>query len=112
MLLFRYGIGAKFVNSEEANNWKSIEPLMMSDEENDELTLKRRRPDWRSQAFNKFMDELDERAYRASKHPRKVQVFGTPLKCPHPENVQDWMLNQVEERDGSPELCSTQLSDD
>ena len=72
------------------DKWASIEPSMMSDEddiESDDQSLKRRRPDWRSLSFNVFMDELDERSYGASKHPRKVRILGTPLKGPHPDNV-------------------------
>ena len=69
---------------------------MMSDEESmdDDKSPKRRRPDWRSPTFNLFMDELDECSYRASKHPRKIRVLGTPLKCPHPDNVKEWMVKQ------------------
>ena len=90
--------------------WQDVEPSMMYDKENmgDDQTLKRKRPDWRSPSFNSFMDELDQRAYHTSKHPRKMRVLGTPLKCPYPERVKQWMLNESEECDDqrrSPELC-------
>ena len=64
--------------------WNDVKPIMMSDEETvDDQCLKRRRPDWRGAVFNVFMDELDLRSFYSSKHPRKVRVLGTPLKCPH-----------------------------
>ena len=67
---------------------------MMSDEETteDENIFKRRRPDWRSGELNDFLDTLDARSYQGSKHPRKVRVLGTPLKCPHPTGVDTWMV--------------------
>ena len=67
---------------------------MMSDEETteDENILKRRRPDWRSGELNDFLAMLDARSYQGSKHPRKVRVLGTPLKCPHPTGVDRWMV--------------------
>ena len=65
---------------------------MMSDEETvDSQTLKRRRPEWRSAEFNMFMDLLDQRSYTSSKHPRKVRVIGSPLKCPPPLGTKEWM---------------------
>ena len=77
---------------EEQEQWKDVEPAMMSDEETlDSLTLKRCRPDWRSSAFNNFLDELDRRSYQTSQNPRKARVLGTPLKCPIPDGVKDWM---------------------
>ena len=67
---------------------------MMSDEETteDENILKRRRPDWRSRELNEFLDTLDTRSYQVAKHPRKVRVLGTPLKCPHPTGLTTWMV--------------------
>ena len=83
---------------EEQERWKDIDPNMMSDEETiDSQTLKRRRPDWRTESFNSFMDNLDRRSYQASKHPRKVRVLGTPLKCPAPLNVKEWMVDAADE---------------
>ena len=77
---------------EEQEQWEDIYPSMMSDEETiDAHTLKCRRPDWRGSTFNKIMDELDRRSYEISKHPRKVRILGTPMKCPVPPNVKDWM---------------------
>ena len=54
---------------EEMEWWKDVLPGMMSEEETlDDQSLKRRRPDWKGTKFTEFMDRLDERAYRASKH--------------------------------------------
>ena len=53
-------------------------------------TLKRRRPEWRSLELNRLLDELDQRSYQASKHPRKVRVLGSPIRGPAPIGAADW----------------------
>ena len=93
---------SKQVRDDEIDLWKDISPLMMSDEETteDSQAFKRRRPDWRSDEFNDLMDELDQRSYsKASKHPRKARVIGSPLRCPWPENIKEWMLKPQEDQD-------------
>ena len=62
----------------------------------DANTLKRRRPEWRSQELNEFLDELDQRSYQSSKHPRKVRLQGSPLKGPGPLKASEWMKRQDE----------------
>lgn len=84
---------AKQVQLEEQEHWNDVQPSMMSDEETlDSQTLKRRRPDWRSSEFNSFIDELDRRSYQTCKHPHKARIVGTPLKCPIPSGVKEWMI--------------------
>ena len=83
---------SKRILMEEMEWWKDVLPGMMSDEETlDDQSLKCMRPDWRGTKFNEFMDRLDEHVYRASKHTRKIRVLGSPVKCPVPGTVKEWM---------------------
>ena len=80
---------------EEQEQWKDVDPSMMSDEETlDSSTLKCCQPDWRLSAFYNFLDELDRRLYQTCQNPRKARVLGTPLKCPVPDGVKEWMTAQ------------------
>ena len=75
---------------------RDIHPTMMSDEEDSEGRFKIHRQEWRTSEFNFFMDNLDNRAAKASSHPRKERYYGTPLKCEQLSSVVDWMVDSQE----------------
>ena len=86
----------RHVTEEEKAKWKDIHPTMMSDEEDCEGKFKIHRQEWRSSEFNSFMNILDDRAAKASSHPRKERFNGTPLKCDQPSGVASWMVDSPE----------------
>ena len=54
---------SRFITKSETAMWNDVTPPMMSDEEPmPDGKIDRRRPSWRSEAFNELMDTLDERA--------------------------------------------------
>ena len=62
--------------------WKEIKPCMMSDKETlPNGKLARKRPCWRSNVFNDFMDVLDAHADASLKTARKECVFLTVEVC-------------------------------
>ena len=69
---------SKFVRGDEQVKWEEVQPCMMSDEETcPDGRLARKRPCWRSDAFNNFMDELDSRADASLKQARKEHVLSS-----------------------------------
>ena len=84
------------MSEDEREKWRDIHPTMMSDEEDSEGRFKIHRQEWRSSEFNSFMDSLDNRAAKATSHPRKERYYGTPLKCEQPSSVVDWMVDSQE----------------
>jgi len=90
---------SKFVKTEgdeseadEQAKWEDIKPCMMSDEETlPNGKLARKRPCWRSDAFNNFMDVLDARADASLKTARKERVLSSPWKSATPSSCKDWM---------------------
>ena len=62
----------------------------------DANTLKWRRPEWRSFELNALLDELDQRSYQASKHPRKLRVFGSPIRGPAPIGAAEWTIHDTD----------------
>ena len=77
---------SKFIKTEgdeseadEQAKWEGIKPCMMSDEETlPNGKLARKRPSWRSDAFNNFMDVLDACADASLKTARKERVLSSP----------------------------------
>ena len=69
-------------------------PNMMSDEESiDSQTFERKRPSWRSEEFNAFIDMLDERhCGKYEQCARKVRVNGSPLIGSIPNSTPEWMI--------------------
>lgn len=84
---------SKHITNEESEKWKDVHPSMMSDEETvDSKTLKRKHPAWRSPEFNQMIDQIKQRYERASNHPRKDHIYGSPLKCGPPPTAKEWMV--------------------
>ena len=84
---------SKFVSGDEQVKWEEVQPCMMSDEETrPDGRLARKRPCWRSDAFNNFMDELDSHADGFLKQARKECVLSSPWKIASPSCCQDWMI--------------------
>ena len=72
--------------------WDNVKPSMMSDEEAlPDGKIARKRPYWRSDTLNKYIDILDTRADGALKTARKERVLSSPWKVPPPSGCQDWM---------------------
>ena len=72
--------------ADEQAKWKEIKPCMMSDIETlPNGKLARKRPCWRSNVFNDFMDVLDAHADASLKTARK-ECFPHrgSLQLPHP----------------------------
>lgn len=74
------------LTEEERQLWGDIKSTMMSEEESDDQndqTLKRHRPSWRSDKLNQLIDVLDERinGSNSKHHPKKQRVDG-PLFSP------------------------------
>ena len=76
------------------HKWANIEPSMMSDEEVVDGRFKVHRQEWRSDEFNDFMEELDDRASVTNPKPRpRLSRFqGTPQKTQPPPNTPGWMI--------------------
>lgn len=67
---------------------------MLSDEESlSDGTIARRRPEWRSQELNDFIDQLDERADTTIKNARKQRVLMSPWKTAIPMGCKSWMIH-------------------
>ena len=73
--------------ADEQAKWKEIKPCMMSDIETlPNGKLARKRPCWRSNVFNDFMDVLDAHADASLKTARKECVFSSPWKSATPSS--------------------------
>lgn len=84
---------SKVVRADEEAAWKTLYPAAMSEEECEEDgRISRRRPSWRSDKLNGWMDELDARGNEKWKMARKERSLGTPLELQAPSCVQQWML--------------------
>ena len=66
---------------------------MMSDEEPlPDVKIARKRPGWRGENFNKFMDELDTRENASFKQSaRKERILSSSVEGPAPTNAKEWM---------------------
>ena len=74
-----------FITEDEKDKWEQIHPTMMLEEEEVDGKFKVCRQEWRSDTFNDFMEQLDERASNSScKRPRCEQYLGTPVKMDTP----------------------------
>eukprot|EP00731_Ephydatia_muelleri_P025601 Em0017g684a len=88
---------ANLQGEEEVSLWKNVKPSMMSEEESDpeeKTTLRRRRPLWRSEAFNGLIQDVDSRCCDteiSSKRQKKKRVDGEPLPNSAPSNAEPWM---------------------
>ena len=81
------------VSKEEKDKWASLKPAHLSEEEEqDGGTMLRKRPNWRSEELNAFLDTLDKRADQASKTARKERILGSPLDSRFPDELPTWML--------------------
>ena len=66
---------------------------MMSEEETmEDGKISRRRPNWRSDKMNKWIDELDRRGTDLWKVARKERVDGSVLQVESPTGLQAWMV--------------------
>ncbi|KAL5510627.1 hypothetical protein EMCRGX_G006197 [Ephydatia muelleri] len=92
---------ANLQGEEEVSLWKNVKPSMMSEEESDpeeKTTLRRRRPLWRSEAFNGLIQDVDSRCCDteiSSKRQKKKRVDGEPLPNSAPSNAEPWMVHTV-----------------
>ncbi|KAL5486604.1 hypothetical protein EMCRGX_G019106 [Ephydatia muelleri] len=88
------------LKDDEKQLWGDIKPTMMSEEESDDQnaqTLQRRRPSWRSDRLNDFIDDLDERINGTSNsklHPKKQGIEGPLLDASTPPTAQPWMIRE------------------
>ena len=85
---------SKFVSceDEEQAKWEDVKPCMMSDEEAlPDGKIARKRPCWRSDGFNTFMDLLDACADAVMKTARKERMLCSPWKVASPSCCQEWM---------------------
>eukprot|EP00731_Ephydatia_muelleri_P031402 Em0022g916a len=82
------------LKDDEKQLWGDIKPTMMSEEESDDQnaqTIQRRRPSWRSDRLNDFIDDLDERINGTSNsklHPKKQRIEGPLLDASTPPTAQ------------------------
>lgn len=66
---------------------------MMSEEETTgDGKIERRRPSWRSERINNWMDELDRRGTDAWKVARKERIDGPLLQLQAPAGLHAWMV--------------------
>ena len=66
-------------------------PPMMSDEEPmPDGKIARRRPSWRSETFNEFMDQRANSSFKKS--ARKERILSEPIETSPPANIKDWMI--------------------
>ena len=70
---------------------------LSEEEELDEGTMWRKRPNWRSEELNAFLDTLDKRADQASRTARKERILGSPVTTGpvdsrFPDELPTWML--------------------
>lgn len=73
--------------------WNDVVPEMMSDEEPmPDGRIARKRPSWRGNTFNDFMDRLDLRANSSFKRSaRKERVLSSPIETPPPQTIKEWI---------------------
>ena len=89
-----FKIRSKVITSDEKEAWKCVTSGMMSKEETmEDRKISRRRPNWRSDKMNKWIDELDIRGTDLWKVPRKERVDGSVLQVQPPTGLQAWMVN-------------------
>ena len=69
-----------------------LNPTLMSEEEEEEGKIRRKRPSWRSEEFNSALDDIDKRADGSSKTARKERTLGSPVRLPPPDGLLPWML--------------------
>lgn len=73
--------------------WKCIATGMMSEEETTgDGKIERRRPSWRSERINNWMDELDRRGTDTWKVARKERIDGPLLQLQAPAGLHAWMV--------------------
>ena len=73
--------------------WKCIATGMMSEEETTgDGKIERRRPSWRSERINNWMDELDRRGTDTWKVARKERIGGPLLQLQAPAGLNAWMV--------------------
>ena len=83
---------SKVVRADEEDAWRTLCPAAMSEEEcEDDGRITRRRPSWRSDKLNEWMDDLDAKGNEKWRMARKERNLGTPLELPAPSSVQPWM---------------------
>ena len=71
----------------------ALRPGMMSEEETmEDGKISRRRPNWRSDRVNKWMDELDGRGTDLWKVAIKEREDGPVLQLQPPTGLQAWMI--------------------
>ena len=86
----------------EAELWADITPTMMSEEEKEGEVYVRHPPTYRSQAFKKFIEKLDQRLNAStdkSKHPRMDRRLGSPRERPIPPGCKKWIIKKDLEDD-------------
>ena len=90
----------------EKEKWLDVHPTMMSDEEEVDGKFKVSRQEWRSEAFNEFMETLDNRATSSNrKYPR---IDGSPMKGDPPAEIKEWMVcSTSDDRDDIFSSCFT-----
>ena len=95
MSLTSFGSAAvkSFLTNEEMEAWKCIAIGMMSEEETmGDGKIERRRPSWRSERINNWMDELDRRGTDTWKVARKERIDGPLLQLQAPAGLHAWMV--------------------
>lgn len=90
----------QMLKEEEKQLWGDIKPTMMSEEESDDEndhTLKRRRPSWRSDKLNQLIDVLDERinGSNSKRHTKRPRVEGPLIEGSTPPTAQPWMVREA-----------------
>ena len=70
---------------------------MMSDEEDIDGQFKVHHQEWRSEEFNHFMEDLDDRASAGNSklRPRVLRYYGTPQKTQPPTSVPQLMVSNI-----------------
>ena len=67
--------------------------MMSDEEEQDPSTLTQKRPSWRSEELNSFLDALDERHLSKKVHyARKQHIEGSPIASSAPATTKPWMI--------------------
>ena len=86
------------VCNEEKDKWAPLRPAHMSEEEELEGgSMLRKRPTWRSEELDAFIETLDKRADLASTSTgRKERKLGSPLQSSVPDGLPTWMLRVVD----------------
>ena len=73
----------------------------MSEEEDNGDGFVRHRQSWRSQAFNRFIEEIDARLTKGPKTTARKREYGTECDRPVPERIAHWMRATSSEHSGS-----------